>query len=149
MRSAHRSLFSFFFTLRNVLLALKLRLDSYVTMEFERLSAEDLGRLELTVSQSNPQSGVTVTVDSIDEGIDDNAGNTIVNMNNSAPAFKTPLERRVQKRQERLDAVAQRDDRKFFSLVAVAFLLPAVVILAIAQLSGYLDKLQILALSGR
>lgn len=52
------------------------------------------------------------------------------------------LERRLRLRAERLAIDDARDDTKVIVGAAVAFLLPAAVILAIAYFSGYLDSMQ-------
>ena len=52
------------------------------------------------------------------------------------------LERRLRLRAERLAIDDARDDTKVVVGAAVAFLLPAAVILAVAYFSGYLDAMQ-------
>ena len=53
----------------------------------------------------------------------------------------TPLERRIKKRQERFEIEDNRDDSKFLGYVAIAFVVPSALILAVAASTGYLDKL--------
>lgn len=52
------------------------------------------------------------------------------------------LERRLRLRAERLAIDDARDDTEVIVVAAVAFLLPAAVILAVAYFSGYLDSMQ-------
>jgi hypothetical protein len=54
---------------------------------------------------------------------------------------KSAYEKRVARRQGYFEEASGRDDSKFFAYVCAAFLLPAAGILAVAFLSGYLDKL--------
>jgi len=54
---------------------------------------------------------------------------------------KSAYEKRVARRQGYFEEASGRDDSTFFAYVCAAFLLPAAGILAVAFLSGYLDKL--------
>mmetsp|Transcript_40113 Transcript_40113/g.103823 ORF Transcript_40113/g.103823 Transcript_40113/m.103823 type:complete len:285 (-) Transcript_40113:213-1067(-) len=61
---------------------------------------------------------------------------------------KSAVERRIQARKDYLGEVSERDDSKFFALIAAAFFLPAIVILLVAFGSGYMDELQMNNLRG-
>ena len=55
---------------------------------------------------------------------------------------KSRVQERMDARKEALSQVGERDDSKFFAVVAAAFFLPPLLILAWAISSGYLDTLR-------
>ncbi|KAF6260043.1 hypothetical protein COO60DRAFT_1700504 [Scenedesmus sp. NREL 46B-D3] len=157
-------------SLRYIRDVLRMRSSSSITLRFQSvaellqaLEAAD-GTLSLTnnssSSSSSSEGGNTATSDStplssIDSlsnlaSISENDGGTIAErleqqyeqaQQGSAGKVMTGVEQREQRRKSYMEQVGQRNDSRFLLVLAGSFLLPALVILAVAYSTGYLDSL--------
>mmetsp|Transcript_28172 Transcript_28172/g.71821 ORF Transcript_28172/g.71821 Transcript_28172/m.71821 type:complete len:268 (-) Transcript_28172:332-1135(-) len=98
---------------------------------------------------SDPTSmGVTATGSMASSDGEDGSGMTIgermaaeYEAREAARQKVSEVNKRIQKRAAYMDEVSERNDAPFFALVGLAFLGPALIILAVAAGSGYLDQL--------
>ncbi|WIA34474.1 hypothetical protein OEZ86_012805 [Tetradesmus obliquus] len=156
-------------SLRYVRDVLRMRSSNSITLRFlevaellQALEAAD-GTLSLTTnnsrSSSNDGSSTPISgssplssIDSINSlaSISDSDGSTIAErlqqqyeqaQQGSSSKPLTGVEQREQRRQSYMEQVGQRNDSGFLAVLAASFLLPALVILAVAYSTGYLDSM--------
>ncbi|WIA14296.1 hypothetical protein OEZ85_002830 [Tetradesmus obliquus] len=157
-------------SLRYVRDVLRMRSSNSITLRFlevaellQALEAAD-GTISLTTTNNNssssndgsstPISGSTPlsSIDSISSlaSISDSDGSTIAErlqqqyeqaQQGSSSKPLTGVEQREQRRKSYMEQVGQRNDSGFLAVLAASFLLPALVILAVAYSTGYLDSM--------
>uniref|UniRef100_A0A383WG76 PDZ domain-containing protein n=1 Tax=Tetradesmus obliquus TaxID=3088 RepID=A0A383WG76_TETOB len=157
-------------SLRYVRDVLRMRSSNSITLRFlevaellQALEAAD-GIISLTTTNNNssssndgsstPISGSTPlsSIDSISSlaSISDSDGSTIAErlqqqyeqaQQGSSSKPLTGVEQREQRRKSYMEQVGQRNDSGFLAVLAASFLLPALVILAVAYSTGYLDSM--------
>lgn len=143
-------------SLKNIRELLRMRSAETITLEFERWDGPMPGLAGDSLSAVSSGSGTDASsaaspLVSSDGPPGESIGDRMARQyREAAAAGRTPtaVEQRMQRRKARMEEDARRDDRPFLLGLLALFALPPLIILAIAQGSGYLDQLYLNTLTG-
>ncbi|KAI8467794.1 MAG: hypothetical protein J3K34DRAFT_429268 [Monoraphidium minutum] len=144
-------------SLKNIRELLRMRSADTITLEFVPWDGPMPGpargdSMPTSSAASSTASSVPSPLASIDGGLPgESIGDRLARQyRDTAAAGRSPtaVEQRMAKRRERMELDAERDDRPFLAGIAALFVLPPLIILLVAQSSGYLDSLYMNTLTG-